>query len=469
MGKKPLNAGLRIKLNMQATQDSKIMNKPLSAKAIEALKPGAPIRADIGENAGLRVKCGATGLKTFFYRYKSPVTGKLVQIKIGNYPDVSLAGARVELEKLKAKRRSGLCPKTERDRAVAEAKAEKLVVERVHSLKAFTVLDLVELYLTEFIEDRVVLDRKDPSKKKKIQGARKPKGQAETRRTLYGDAVRVLGSRPASEIVRKDVIALIMEIVNRGANVQAGNVLRELSAAYEYAIGLEWFDDDFANPALLAKAGLKQARVKLTSSKGKRALSDKDLTELLKWLPGSGFSVTQKNVIRFTLWTVCRTGEVCEARWQDIDLDNHTCHMKDSKNGAERYVQLSHQAVSFLQQLKLSTDTYVFPSGRTGLPIQQKSLSEIKWQLKNADSLPNRRRFSESQRWLTTIDDWSPHDLRRTVRTGLSRMGCPSEVAEAVLGHSRKGIEGTYDLHSYERECKEWLQKWADHLNELVV
>ena len=43
-------------------------------------------------------------------------------------------------------------------------------------------------------------------------------------------------------------------------------------------------------------------------------------------------------------------------------------------------------------------------------------------------------------------------------------MGCPSEVAEAVLGHSRKGIEGTYDLHSYEAECREWLQRWADHL-----
>ena len=46
-------------------------------------------------------------------------------------------------------------------------------------------------------------------------------------------------------------------------------------------------------------------------------------------------------------------------------------------------------------------------------------------------------------------------------------MGCPSEVAEAVLGHSRKGIEGTYDLHSYEAECREWLQRWADHLGSL--
>ena len=68
---------------------------------------------------------------------------------------------------------------------------------------------------------------------------------------------------------------------------------------------------------------------------------------------------------------------------------------------------------------------------------------------------------------MLNIDHWSPHDLRRSVRTGLSRLGCPTEVGEAVLGHSKKGIEGTYDLHQYEAECREWLQVWADHLDRL--
>jgi integrase len=38
------------------------------------------------------------------------------------------------------------------------------------------------------------------------------------------------------------------------------------------------------------------------------------------------------------------------------------------------------------------------------------------------------------------MDDWNPHDLRRTVRTGLSRLGCPTDIAEAVLGHSKKEL-----------------------------
>ncbi len=52
------------------------------------------------------------------------------------------------------------------------------------------------------------------------------------------------------------MIELVREIDGRGAKVQAGNVLRELSAAYEFAIGLEYFEDNFANPALLAKSSL---------------------------------------------------------------------------------------------------------------------------------------------------------------------------------------------------------------------
>lgn len=62
----------------------------------------------------------------------------------------------------------------------------------------------------------------------------------------------------------------------------------------------------------------------------------------------------------------------------------------------------------------------------------------------------------------------TPHDLRRIVRTGLSSLQCPNEVAEAVLGHTRGGVEGIYNLYKYDAECKKWLQVWADHLDKLL-
>jgi len=422
--------------------------KPLSSRTVEVMKPGDKIKADTGENTGLRVKCGATGVKTFFYRYTSPITSKLVQVKIGHFPETSLAEARLKLHELKQIRRQGRCPRTEaKEQQQQEKEQEKARVEPVEKL--FTVKDLVELYLTQYIEDR-----KSPNGRI-IAGARKPKGQSETRRTLYGDAIPKLGEMPANAVTRKAVVDMIMAIVQRGANVQAGNVLRELSAAYEFAIGLGYFSDEFANPAILAKASLRQAKVKLTHQRGKRVLSDTELATLLKWLPGSDYTATQKNVLRFTLWTGCRTGEVCNAAWKDIDLKKRTFHIRESKTEVERYVQLPSQAVEFLKTLRLTTGDYPFPSQKTRLPIQQKQLTEQAWRMRVSNKMVD-------------LPAWTPHDLRRSVRTGLSRLQCPNEVAEAVLGHSRKGIEGTYDLHRYEVGCRQWLQKWADHLDALI-
>ena len=215
-----------------------------------------------------------------------------------------------------------------------------------------TVKDVVDLYLKQYIEDRFVDG-------KRISGARIKKGQSETRRTLYGDAVLVLGERIADEITRKDIVQMVMAIVERGSNVQAGNVLRELTAAYEYSIGLEKFTDEFANPALLTKNSLRQAKVRMTPKKGQRVLSDKELTKFLCWLLGSSFTPTQKNILRFTLWTACRTGEVCGAELDDIDLEKAVWHLKATKTEVERYVQLPQQAVDYLKQLKLVTGKYL--------------------------------------------------------------------------------------------------------------
>lgn len=419
--------------------------KPLSSKAIEMMKPTDKNKADTGENRGLRVTCGASGIKTFFYRYTSPVTNKLSQVKIGCFPQTSLAMARMKLQELKQIRNEGRCPATE----LKEGKQRLLEESQKPKAAVLTVEGLVELYLTERIEDRKTKDGKI------ILGARKKKGQAEVRRTLYGDAVKTLGTRKASEITRKDVIDLINGVVARGAAVQAGNVLRELSLAYEFAIGLGRFDDSFANPALLAKSSLRQTRIKLTNGRGTRVLSENELAKFLKWLPGSAYSPTVKNVLRMTLWTGCRTGEVCNLAWKDVDLKKGTIHLRETKTGVERYVQLSTQAIDFLKVLRLNSDTYLFPSSRTRLPIQQKYLTENAWRMRVDGKMLD-------------IPSWTPHDLRRTVRTGLSRLKCPNEVAEAILGHTRGGVEGIYNLYKYDEECKKWLQVWADYMERLI-
>ena len=62
---------------------------------------------------------------------------------------------------------------------------------------------------------------------------------------------------------------------------------------------------------------------------------------------------------------------------------------------------------------------------------------------------------------------WSVHDLRRTVATGLQRLGVRLEVTEAVLNHisgSRGGIAGVYQRHDWAAEKRAALDAWAAHV-----
>src|SRR5690554_4049758 len=139
-------------------KDSKRNTTPLSARGIESMRPGDPDKGDAGEYTGLRVSCGASGVKTFIYRFKSPETGRLTQLKIGNYPAVSLANARVKLMELKELRSKGVCPKAEHGRVLLQEKAEIEEQAEAAERNCFTVRDLIEMYLTEVIEDRMIPD-----------------------------------------------------------------------------------------------------------------------------------------------------------------------------------------------------------------------------------------------------------------------------------------------------------------------
>jgi hypothetical protein len=67
----------------------------------------------------------------------------------------------------------------------------------------------------------------------------------------------------------------------------------------------------------------------------------------------------------------------------------------------------------------------------------------------------------------TPLVPWSIHDLRRTVATGLQRLGVRLEVTEAVLNHisgSRGGIAGVYQRHDWANEKRAALDAWAAHV-----
>lgn len=420
-----------IKGNTMAKTNSTAIN-PLAAKRFKynpesGKKPS--FLADSPPHSGLRLLAYESGNKTWVYRYRNKLTGQLKQVKIGSFSsELGLAKAREYFNKFKAERDNGGCPATRLKNEKKEAK-EEVINSKV---KPYTVADMMDHYITEHVEQKRTI-----------------KGYTEIRRLTNKDIIPNIGGVVSQELTRANVHDLIQQIAVRAPAI-AGDVRRELRAAFDHAISAGRIPEHTNNPTTGVKAPER--------GKGKRILTDNELVLFLNWLPTANFSENVKDALLLALYTGCRSGEVVEANWKNIDLTKGTYHLTDTKTGADRTVQLSTQAIQLLSKRHNNGSDFVFPSNRSNKAIQQKAI---------VIALCHDRNGTSPKETLK-IDNWSAHDLRRTVRSGLSRLRCPSNIAEAVLGHSKKGVEGTYDLHQYEDECREWLQVWCDHLSLLA-
>ncbi|MCB1923590.1 MAG: tyrosine-type recombinase/integrase [Gammaproteobacteria bacterium] len=410
--------------------DGKPIKKPLSALRLKNLKTGETV-ADIEENRGLRVTRSKAGWR-YWYRFKHPGTGRLAELTLFTKDGNALAEARLVFAGLKQQRANGQIPEL-------PPEYRKVPVLRDSPEPASpTVASIVKTYLADHVY-----------RNRKLKGAR------ETDRVLTNHVINPIGKLPADTLTRAAVLDLVSPQIKAGHNAQVGVMLRELDAAIEYAIGTNVLPPDFVNPAQLAKRSLRQAKTRLTAERRQRYLSDSELKSLLPWLPTSAFSRNHRFALALTLETGCRSGEAIAAEWEHFDLNAGLWHIPKTKTGVPRDVKLPRQTVAWLSAARTiePAAVYLCPSPKGG-HVQQKSISEQAWHMRRAGKMLG-------------IAPWTAHDLRRTARTGLARLGCPQPVAEALLGHAKGGVVGVYDLHRYTDEGGVWLQKWADHLDML--
>jgi integrase len=137
--------------------------------------------------------------------------------------------------------------------------------------------------------------------------------------------------------------------------------------------------------------------------------------------------------VRLLLLTGQRLREVAEITWSEIDLDKAlwTIPPERMKADAPHVVPLAPKAVELLESLPHWHGPYVFSNKDGARPIA--GFSDMKARL---DTL------------MPDISDWWFHDLRRTLRTGLSALRIPETVAELAIAHTQKGLHRTYDQHA---------------------
>ncbi len=65
------------------------------------------------------------------------------------------------------------------------------------------------------------------------------------------------------------------------------------------------------------------------------------------------------------------------------------------------------------------------------------------------------------------IAHFTVHDMRRTARTHLARMGIAPDIAERALNHAIQSTEGVYNQYDHLRERRHALTRWANYLHSL--
>ena len=72
---------------------------------------------------------------------------------------------------------------------------------------------------------------------------------------------------------------------------------------------------------------------------------------------------------------------------------------------------------------------------------------------------------------LSGVAGWRLHDLRRTIVSGMARLGIPPHVADKILNHQAgtiSGVAAVYQRHDFLAERKEALDRWGTHVEWIV-
>jgi integrase len=224
--------------------------------------------------------------------------------------------------------------------------------------------------------------------------------------------------------------------------VAANRALQRLRALFNWAVQ---HDFTTVNPTI----GIKRP----TKEKPKeRILSDDELVGV--WNACDVLHFPAKEYFRFMILCGQRRDDVRCMRWREIDLENGNWVIPGSryKNGRAHLVPLTEDMTRLLRELPVKEcGGYVFST--TGGKSPYSNLQKPKQILdRNCD-----------------IEPWTIHDLRRTLRTGLSRLGTRPDVSERVIGHMVGGILGiTYDHYEFRSEKIAALRAWGEHVKSCV-
>jgi integrase len=266
--------------------------------------------------------------------------------------------------------------------------------------------------------------------------ARAQRSGAETIKTIDRLVRPAIGRIGIHAIKRSDVMRMLDRIAEQRGPSMSDRVLAIVGKCFGW-----WSlrDDTFVNPIV---RGMR--RVAKNGGR-KRILSDDEIKRI--WHAADSQGVFGQ-LIKFLLLSCTRRNEAAGLhRAELLTPDTWLIGAERYKTNTPTLVPLSSGAQAVIA--RLADGEFPF-AGRGGGPFR--GFARAKTALDKASG----------------VTGWVLHDLRRTARSLLSRVGTPPHIAEQCLGHKVQGVAQVYDRHSYEKEKREALEALSRLVAQIV-
>lgn len=376
--------------------------------------PEKKVEQSVGN--GLAIRVSPTGVVSFYFRYKE--NGKDKRITLGNYPIVSLKIAREECTRLSLVYQQG--------GAVVDAAKTRYK----HQSDKMTVGECVTEYLS------------------KHELNIRPSTVTLYKYTLEKNLKEISGQ--IAENVRYDEwLRLLDKIrVDTSAN-SASQVLKITKRCFGWCLKRELI------------SGCHVLRIQVPDIVGvvkcerDRVLSLDEIRSVWRAIAMTKLGLPVRNCLKLLILTGARNSEIREATWDEFDLKAGLWILPASRSKTNDTIRrpLCTEAIRLLQELKSAYPVkYIIPSTDNNLqkPITSHSIA----------------RAMRRIRAKLNINDFVPHDFRRTIVTRLSEINVPPHVTEKMLGHKLGGVMAVYNRHDWINEQREAYEKWWEMLSK---
>jgi integrase len=414
----------------------------LTDRTLKTLKPaksGARYEIIDTTQPGLAIRVTSGGAKTFVLRSRFPSSKHFTRRALGAYPTLSLHEARDKARDWLRLISKGIDPEIEAERA----RQEELRKQD----------DKFAAVAAEYILKKVIGPKPEDPKHRRWR---------ETKRDIDNFLVARWGKRSIHEIDRVEIKAFLLE--RQKTPAMARNLLVKLSSLFAWAVETESYGLE-SSPC----TGINFNTLIGEAKARDRSLSDQEIKAF--WRATGKLDYPSRDLFRLLLLSGLRLNELAKATWSEVDFSKREIlipkeRMKGRKDKARPHLlPLTSDMIEILENLpRFDGGDFIFSNKSGAMPMAV--TDKVKARL-DAAMLAELRKGSKHPEKVKLVH-FVTHDLRRVVRSKMSELNVPHEVAEQVLAHVRPGISGVYDVHDYLAEKRGALKQWNDELRGMV-